>query len=190
MRRNERGSTWDGLWSARGMTVVELLVVLALIGVLVTLSAAAFRRYWLVRSLHGSQEHVVAEMRRAQQKSLAESYPNVYGLRFTTNTSTWALVKGKADTSTCSVVTTYTFDGNVVTQTPPTGYAFEPVSGLTSACQGASPAAPGSQVVFFYPAGSTNAAPGTGSKIVIHSPLLARTRTVTVSPLTGKVVAS
>ena len=176
--------------SETGFTVVELLVVLALISVLVTFSASAFRHYWLLRSLEGSQDQVVAQIRQAQQQSIAESYPNVYGLRFSTSTSTWAVVRGRANTNTCAVTRTSSFDGSVVTHVPPTGYDFQPVSGLTTACQNASPAAPGSQVVFFYPAGSTNAAPNTGSRIILHSPLITRNRTVTVSPLTGRVTES
>ncbi len=181
--------------SELGFTLVELIVVMFLIAILTTFSAAAFRHYWLVRSIRSSQDQVVVEIRQAQQRAEAESYPNVYGLRFANATSNWYVVKGNAATNTCSVIRSYTFEDKAITQAPPTGYDFvamptsTPVGALTAACQAAAPAAAGSQVALFYPSGASNAASG-GSRILLYLGATGQTRTITVSPLTGKVTRS
>jgi prepilin-type N-terminal cleavage/methylation domain-containing protein len=66
----------------RGMTLLEMLVVLIIAGILTTLGAYSARHLWLVRSLDGSKNQIVTQLRRQQQRVIAETHPLVYGARF------------------------------------------------------------------------------------------------------------
>jgi hypothetical protein len=162
-----------------------------MVGIVFTLSALALHWYWLVRSLQGAQDQVTTQMRQAQQRSVAESYPNVYGLRFQPSSSKWAVVKGNLSTGTCAVDKSFTFDAGVQTVTPQSSQDFITDTTLTSPCRLAAPNGNAlDQVVFFYPKGTTNSATGGSLVIVTSPPLNNRQKTVTVLPLTGKVTRS
>lgn len=65
-----------------GFTLIELLSVVALMAILFTLGAFALRNFWLVRALESGQDEVTSELRRLQQRAVAETHPLVYGARF------------------------------------------------------------------------------------------------------------
>ena len=168
-----------------GFTVIELAVVAALATVLLSIGAVAVRHFWLVRSIKGAQDQVVSQMRQTQQRSAAETYPIIYGLRFQKGTSTWGVVRYNASSTTCAAVNTRTLpDGVQFVNDADTD--FPDVTTATTACRNAAPASANYEVVFFYPKGSTNATSAIGSVKLIQ-PALNRTAKVTVSNLTGRV---
>ena len=172
-----------------GFTVVELAVVVALTTVMVSLGAVAARRFFQTRALQGAQDQVVAQMRESQQRSIAESYPIVYGLRFLKGTGNYGVVRYNAANQSCQVVNSQTFDGGIqVVNDAETD--FPDVTTLTTACRNATPNASANyEIVFFYPKGSTNATATIGS-VKLLQPATGQTKKVTVSPLTGRPVRS
>ena len=62
-----------------GFTVVEVLAVSLIVIALLSLSAAAVRHYWRVRSLQGAQAEVISQLRQAQQRSASEGIPSSTG---------------------------------------------------------------------------------------------------------------
>jgi prepilin-type N-terminal cleavage/methylation domain-containing protein len=171
--------------SQQGFTVIELLVVATLTTVLLSLGAVAVRHFWLVRSLQGAEDQVVAQMRQVQQRSMAETYPIVYGLRFEKNTANWGIVRYNASSATCASVSTLKLgDGVIFVNDAETD--FPDVTTATTACRNAAPASANYEIVFFYPKGSTNATSAIGTVKLIQ-PALGTIEKIQVSPLTGKV---
>ena len=171
-----------------GFTLTELMVVMLLAVILVTLGAFSVRQYWLKRSLQGAQDQVVAQMRQVQQRSMAETYPLVYGIRFQKGTSNWGIVRYNASIQTCQAVNNLVMsDGVQFTNDAETD--FPDVTTATTACRNAAPSSTAYEIVFFYPKGTANAATG-GSTVKLTQPALPESNKVTVSPLTGKVTRS
>lgn len=174
--------------SEGGFTLIELASVVALMAILLTLGAFAVRHFWLVRSLQGAQDDIVTQMRQVQERSMAESYPIVYGLRFEKGTANWGIVRYNMASSTCqSVAMKKLGDGVLIVNDAETD--FPDVATATTACRNVAPASTNYEVVFFYPKGTTNASSTIGS-VKLSQPGLGRTNKVTVSPLTGKVTRS
>jgi Tfp pilus assembly protein FimT len=168
-----------------GFTLVELMVVMVMIIILLMLGAYAVRQFWLRRSLQGAQDQVVVQMRQVQQRSMAETYPITYGIRFEKGTSNWGIVRYNATSSTCQAVNNLKMsDGVQFVNDAETD--FPDVTALTTACRNAAPSSSNYEVIFFYPKGSTNAAPG-GSSVKLSQPAMPKTSKVIVSPITGRV---
>ena len=58
-----------------GFTLVELLVAISLALILLSLSAIAFRTFWLTQGLHGAANDVRSQLRQLQQRAESESHP-------------------------------------------------------------------------------------------------------------------
>ena len=168
-----------------GFTLIEVLVVLAITSLVLTLGAGAFRHYWFKRSLYGSQDLIVTEMRAMQEKAVSESHPLVYGLRFQEGSGRWAeVVYNPKDQSissddTCEYVggepAVKTFEAGVVVETA----SFAAPPGLTpSIC----PAAATGDFVFFYAKGTA-----TSGAVAFGQPSLSDEIGLSVSALTGRV---
>jgi prepilin-type N-terminal cleavage/methylation domain-containing protein len=171
-----------------GFTLTELMAVMLLAVILMTLGAFAVRQYWLRRSLQGAQDQVVAQMRQVQQRSMAESYPIVYGIRFQKDTSNWGIVRYNASTGACQAVNNLVMSDGVRFTTATDFPDVVSPSTMSFNCRNAAPGASSAhEVVFFYPKGTANTAPTTGSSVILEQPALPKTATVTVSPLTGRV---
>ena len=169
-----------------GFTLLELMVVALVTTILLTIGSVALRHYWLVRALSGAQDQVATQLRGAQQQSMSESHPWVFGARFQKGSSSWGVVRYNVTTGACSVVSSLSFDGNVVivddAQTD-----FPDVTGATTACRNATPGASANhEVVFFYARGNSSASSTVGS-VKLVQPTINRTERVTVSPITGRV---
>ena len=162
-----------------GFTLLELVVVIAITGMLLALTAGALRYFWLVRSIQGAQDQVITQMKEAQQRSSSESAPWVYGVRFHKGTPTWGVVRYHSSANACASVNTMTFDAGVIVADTTD---FPDVT-VTTACRNAFPnASPDYEVAFFYPRGSA-----TAGSVKLTLPSLGRTRTVNVSAVTGRV---
>lgn len=161
---------------------MELLVTMALIATIASTGVVALRHYHRAQALRAAQRTVASELRQVQQRSMAESYPNAYGVRFTKGTSAWSTVRLNTKTGTCAVVTTHTLEGGVTISQ--SGTAFAAAVG-SAACVNASPGASSANVVtFFYPSGTADA-----GSVVLTSQANDSLRTVSVSKLTGRVTA-
>ena len=163
-----------------GFTLSELLVVMLVMSIVLGLGAYSLRRYWQTRSLLGSVELVVSELRGEQQKASSESHPLVWGAWFKQGTSRWGVVRANSSTETCEVTSRRTL---------PTGVRISAVSfadvttpPLSSRC--ADEAEPGAEVVLFFARGSATE----GSVSLAHDEVGGGSpRTITVSPITGRV---
>lgn len=165
-----------------GFTLIELLVVIAVTSLLLTLGAPAFRHYWFKRSLYGTQDLMMTEMRAMQEKAVSESHPLVYGLRFEPGTSNWGEIKyNPKDQSTptddeCSYVgSAMTFESRVRVETA----VFDAPPGLDpSKCPDSGTA----EFVFFYAKGTA-----TAGSVTFSQPNLSDEIGLSVSSLTGRV---
>jgi type II secretory pathway pseudopilin PulG len=174
-----------------GFSLLELMIAV-LIGILMmSVAVIATKRYFQMRALQGAQDQVVSQMRSAQQRSMAESYPNVYGLRFQKGTNNWSVVKYNASAATCTVVYSYTFEGGTTVDSAGTSFPIYPAGTGTwsTACQNAAPGnSANDQTVFFFPSGSSSAASPGGSTVKLINATTAKFNNTTVMPLTGRVV--
>ncbi len=174
-----------------GFTLIEVLVAMIVFAIALTLSAGALRHYWRVQAFDGAVSSLVSQMRAVQQRTLSESHPLVYGLRFspsatqTTQAGSYEIVQydphDLASTSddTCQVAPNTApqqLDGSVWISAASFGTATTPV--VTSNC----PTATASDVfVFFYARGT--ATPGS---LTISSED-GESKTISVLGLTGRV---
>ena len=175
-----------------GFSLVEILAGVALTAILMTLGAFAIRHYWFVRSLQGAQDEVVSQLRRQQQRSVAESHPRIYGARFPggTDAATWGLLRVQLATSTapatCVEYETRRFDAGVRVFNPSAtaDTAFAAASPETELCRSSTGAGADDEFVFFDARGT--ATPG---RVTVRHPVLARRKVVCVYGLTGRVEA-
>ncbi len=171
-----------------GFTILELVATMGLVAVLLTIGASAVRHYWFARSLQTAQDTVVTALRSVQQRSISESHPNVYGVRFLKGTPTFGVVRYNAATSTCTSVNQQQL-GNGTIFTTDSDTNFPDVATLTDACRNATPASANYEVAFFYARGSTNSTNAIGS-VEVNQPQTGGTKKVAVSRLTGRVTRS
>ncbi len=170
----------------RGFTILELVSVMALLSVVLTFGASAFRHYWLIHSLESGQGGVATQLRQIQARVASESHPFIYGARFTPGSSTWSLVKYNQGSDRLT-----TSDDSCVAEGPvrtlpgietvgPPASSFSAAPGVdVSKCGGAHST---DVFVMFYARGTA-----TGGKLTLRSRALGRTREITVSALTARV---
>lgn len=163
---------------------MELMVVMAVTGILLTLGAFSIRQFWHVRSLNGAQDTIVTQLRQAQQRSVAESHPKVYGVAVLPGQSDFAVVQGTATTNACSVVNRQKLgDGVVFTSNSNLGTATT----MTTNCR----TALGNNsylMVFFYPRGTASVGAVAANQLIeLSQPAIPRTKGIQITPLTSRV---
>lgn len=166
-----------------GFTINELLVTLAIVTLVFGLSATALRQFWLTRSLQGAADEVVTQLRQLQEEAISQSHPQVFGAVFRAGSSNWELIEydptgGGSGTASCTEEGTRTFEGPQVSAVD---FGTAP-SDVATTCS----IAGGEEVVLFYARGTATA----GSLTLVHPSISGRSRTVTVTPLTGRVTQS
>ena len=172
------------LKDAGGFTLLEILVTMLLLTILLTLTAGALRHYWWVQSLEGGQDSIVTDLRGLQQRVTSETFPVVYGARFTASSSRWENVKYDPVANSCSVVREGDLDGGefsggVVVESA----EFEDyVTGGNNASDGCTTGLTGASVVFFFARGT--ATPG---QMTLLQTSLNRRKDVCVTGLTARV---
>jgi prepilin-type N-terminal cleavage/methylation domain-containing protein len=172
----------DPVRDERGMSVIEVLVAVAVVALVLGLSASAARHYWLGRALDRAREAVVSEMHRTQQRVVAETHPLVYGVWFVEDTPNWGVVAFDPKTpstiadDTCTRTERFFFDG----------VKIDSVTGDTSSnyATKCATAAPGAKFVFFYSKGIA-----TDGYVTLEHSVTGKTLSIDVSPLTSRVVA-
>ncbi len=164
---------------------MEVLVVLAMTALLLTLGAGAARHYWLLHSLEGGADQVVARLREIQERTVAESHPLVYGAWFKESASggDWGVLKfNPRDTST-SADDTCSQEGashDLASGVYVDSATFAAGPDETGICASVAPSA--SDLVFFFARGSA-----TKGEIVLRQDDLERSRTISVVGVTGRV---
>jgi prepilin-type N-terminal cleavage/methylation domain-containing protein len=166
-----------------GFTLIEILTGIAISAILLTLGASALRGYWIGRALHDGAEQVVSELRNAQERSVSESHPLVYGGWFDQGSAEWGVVRFDPKDSSvpgddeCVVVSgPNRFSAGVVVN----DVSFEEVTPQTGVCAAAVPV--GAEVAFFFARGT--ATPG---DVTLVQPKNGDTETIAVSGVTGRV---
>ena len=161
---------------------------MAILSLLLTLSAPALRHYWLLQSLDGAQGEVASQLRQLQARVASESHPLIFGTRFTPGTGHWWVIRyDQGSDRTSDADDTCVAEGGlrqlVVDVVGPPSSAFSAPPGVTlSKCGGSYSS---DVFVMFYAKGTA-----TGGTLTLRSEPLDRTRALTVSPLTGHVDAS
>lgn len=164
-----------------GFTLLEVLIAIALLSIVFTLSAGALRTYWLHQALVRAEGNVVAELRNLQDSSVSQSNPVSYGARFRPSSNEWAVLRfnGATEPDTCTQ-TLRSFDSGVFVAEA----AFASAPGLTATCRSATGGNAADQFVFFFPRGTA-----TAGDVTLRSRYFDdRQRTIEVTPITGKVV--
>lgn len=161
-----------------GFTLLEVLTVTVLAGILFTLGAFAFRHYWFVQSLHGSQGEIVTQLRQLHERTVSETHPLVFGARFRPGSPQWGIVKydPTAASSPCTEIATRRLDSDVEISAA----SFATASGVGDACS--SLGRPGDAFVFFFARGNA-----TEGSLVVRQKQLDRTLGVSVAAVTGRV---
>jgi type II secretion system protein H len=161
----------------QGFTLIEALVVMLLASIVMTLAVQALRHYWLVQSLEQGEGEVISQLRQLQERAVSESHPLVYGARFKLNSSDWSIVRynPSATPTACTLENTLTFATGVKVSAA----NFDAAPTITG-CPGAGDSQ--YKFVFFFARGTA-----TGGQLTLTQPAIGRTRTITVTPLTGRV---
>lgn len=179
----------------KGFTLVELLVVMAISGVLLTLSAGALRHYWFVQSVDSSTDEIVSQLRRAQSRTTSESNPLVYGLRFRSGSPSWDVVRYDPGTAvpptrpeTCRYEDRNQLGSGVVVLAPASVAISSTAPELVACKAQLAGALDTDNFVFFYARGTATAM----NDLTVHHPILGsgRDETIDVTGLTGRVTRS
>jgi len=73
---------------SKGFTLLEVLVVLAIIGLLVVILTTSFNSFNKNQSLQKDTENIVAVLKQARNQTLASKNSNSYGVHFASSTIT------------------------------------------------------------------------------------------------------
>ncbi len=168
----------------RGYTLVEALVVISLIGIISVLSIGGLRNYWLTQSVKSAQGELVSQLRQVQERVVSETHPSIYSIRIRPGSSDWGVVQyDPRRTPRCRQITSLRFKSGVIVSAASADPS--PDSDVASACASIPEAAGGDRFIYFFGRGSA-----TGASTTLRHPSIGKTRTVTVSPITGRVEAS
>ena len=165
----------------RGFTLIESLVAVALISMLVSLSAIALRNFWFAEAIDRGTGEITALLKRTQQRVVAETHPLVYGIWFKVNSTDWGVVKFDPKT-------TETATDDECSKEPDKrmsdGVKVTAVTGDTTSTPAVEclSVVPGATFVFFYARGTA-----TEATITLGKDESTSTRSIQVSPLTGRV---
>ncbi|MDQ3983040.1 MAG: hypothetical protein M3271_10220 [Actinomycetota bacterium] len=156
---------------------------MALVAVLLTLGASAFRHYWKVRSVQSAQDDLVSQMKEGLARAMSESHPRVYGLRLRPGSgagasSTWGLVRYDYAAGTCTELFTRSFEGGAYVSAAD----FADVSPATETCRTQIAGATTDEFVFLFARGSA-----TAGTVTVRGDGVATTRGVRVDGITGRV---
>lgn len=170
----------------QGFTLIELLVTVMLASVLLALSFMPIRSFWFAQSVKGASDVLVGELRKAQEDSVSQSHPLIFGVGFTAGAARVIvyrfdpLLPGATD-DTCSA-SVRPFDSGVFNATVVTR-SFSITNDTTAQeyvkCQEAFAS---DRIMFFYARGTS-----TGGTVVLEQPNSLKQRSVAVSPITGRV---
>lgn len=180
-----------------GFTLIEALTAIAILGIVLTLSAGALRHFWLVQSLDSATNEVVTQLRQLQEQAISENYPRVYGARFRKGTSEWASIRfdpgTNPDTSddTCTQVRSRSFGSGVFSAAVTVGSATDFAASseatfcstnLRDTANNLITVTVNDEFAFFYAKGSA-----VSGSVTLEQTTLGRAGVVTVAPLTGRV---
>jgi prepilin-type N-terminal cleavage/methylation domain-containing protein len=175
-----------------GFTLIEVLSAIMLMLILLGLSANSMRSYWLNQSLSGAQGSVRSQLRQLQERSVSESHPTVYGVRFQVGTSNWGVVQydpTATPSPKCTQVNNLTLNSGVIFKTAPsttfTAAAGSDAATITALCKSQIAGSASDQFVLFFARGT--ATPG---QVTLTHSLVARTKVITVTAITGRVEAT
>ena len=174
-----------------GFTLIEVLSAIMLMFILLTLSASSMRSYWLNQSLDGAQGTMRSQMRQLQERSVSESHPTVYGMRFQVGTSNWGVVQydpTALPSPRCNQLNSNKLNSGVIFKTSPstsfTAAAGSDAATIIALCKSQIAGATGDQFVLFFARGT--ATPG---QVTLTHPLVGRNKVITVTAITGRVEA-
>lgn len=182
--RDQEAARGRELRDERGFTLIESLVAMALISLLVSLSAMALRNFWFVEAVDRATGELTSLLKRTQQRVVAETHPLVYGAWFDEGSSDWGIVKfdPKAIDNSADDVCTQEDPKVMADGVKVTSITGDTTSEAALECLTAVPEA---TFVFFYARGTA-----TEATITIGKDDSSSTGTIDVSPLTGRVERS
>ncbi len=171
-----------------GYSMIEVMVVISLSALMLTLGAGALRNYWLNQALDGASDEIAAQLRLAQERSVSESHPVIYGVRVRHGSSNYALLrfdpKGDAPDE-CVLVHRNTFASGVVVKDASFPQP-SPAPPEVTVCKTLPDNHVLHQFIFFYARGNA-----TAGSFALHQPTLGtpKDRVITVVGITGRVDA-
>jgi len=149
-----------------GFTLIETLVVLAIGGIMLGITAWAYRSYQVRHDHRGAAAQSVSTLRNAQSRALSEA--RTYCVRFDATAKTTRLYRYSCDTASGGEAVAEAVD--LPRGVKLNSAAFTRPDGTVSAD------------AYFYPRGSAS-----GGSVVIGHAATSRTYTVTVEGLTARV---
>jgi prepilin-type N-terminal cleavage/methylation domain-containing protein len=191
-----------GPFGELGFTLIELLTVIMLTSILMGLAAFELRHFWFVRALAGSENEVATQLRRQQQRVIAETHPLVYGARFpkggSAERASWSLIRFNAGNlttttdDTCVQYQTISLGSGVRIKNSNSrseGVGFDDASYVTDFCRDNLETLAGAPVssaqndhlAFFFARGNA-----TEGQVTLEQTQLGRTETICIAGLTGR----
>jgi prepilin-type N-terminal cleavage/methylation domain-containing protein len=165
----------------RGFTLIESLAAIALISLLVSLSAVALKNFWYVEAVDRGTGELTSLLKRTQQRVVAETHPLVYGAWFEEGSSDWGIVKfdPKSNETSTDDVCTKEPEKRLADGVKVTAVVGDTTSEAAAECL---TIAPDATFVFFYARGTA-----TDSTVTLGKEGSTSTGSIHVFPLTGRV---
>lgn len=120
-----------------GFSLIELIIVIAVILVLGTASAVFYSRFLNQNSVANASDSIVGELRKAQMYSMAGKQDSSWGVKWGSNTITLFATRSASFDETVSVPSVVTITGfTQVIFAKPTGTPDVPTTGTISDSKG------------------------------------------------------
>lgn len=112
----------------RGFTLVEILIVLAVTGILLALVVGSYTNFFFASIIDGEVDSLVSMLRLAKSRSMAEVHDLAYQVAVTSNTFRLESQGGT------SIVETHRLNTQAIVTTSPVTIVFNKITGTTSSC--------------------------------------------------------
>lgn len=114
----------------KGISLIELVIALAIAGVLIGLSFAAFANLSTTDLMEGATQEILSELRQAQNQSVESLANSTYGVHFTISSAT--LFVGTTYQSGAAGNIVLNLPPNITASATPSDFVFAQVSGTTN----------------------------------------------------------
>jgi Tfp pilus assembly protein FimT len=114
----------------KGITLAELLISVAIAGILIGISVAAFVNLSNTDQILGASQEILSELRQARSQAVESLADSAYGVHFTSSSVT--LFAGTTYQSGAAGNAVLPLPSNITISASPTDFVFSKISGTTT----------------------------------------------------------